>query len=139
MCQEEAENKQKMTNTQTWTYGFIFYFTFLFIIVTLFSIAGVFANNHDVVINDEFTSSFGLNTINQTRWVDGDTDSTATVGSYSITTTFKDLFSFFYFNISIYNHGIMQYLWLIRLIFVGLPMLGLVLTIYYSLPTVSGS
>ena len=128
-----------MASTQEWTYGLAYYFAFLFIIAILFSISGVFANNHDVVINDQFLSSFN-NDINQSRWVDGSNESLDTIGSYSISTTFKDLFSFFFFNISFYNHGVlMNYLWIVRLIFVWFPLLMLVLTIYYSLPTVSGS
>jgi len=127
-----------MASTQDWTYGLSYYFIFVFIIVTLFSIAGAFSGNNDVVINDQFTSSFD-NTLNQSKYTDTSNSSTQTVGSYSISTTFKDLYSFFFFNISIYNHdGLMQYLWLIRLIFVWIPTLMLLLTIYYSLPTVSG-
>ena len=127
-----------MASTQSWTYGFIYYFVFVGIIVTLFSISGVFADNHDVVTPAEFGNTYGLDA-NTTRWDEGETTDTNELGSYSISTTFKDLFSFFVFNISIYNHsGLMAYLWLIRLLFVYLPLLMLSLSIYYSLPTVSG-
>ena len=109
-------------------FGLTIYFTVLFIMVSLFSIAGVFSNN-DLVTDPRFSTAVS-SSIN------------SSVDSISVTTpnsAFKDVFSFFFWNISFYNNTIlMSYLWLFRIIFVYLPALWLMLSFYYSLPTVNG-
>jgi len=115
-----------------WMFGLILYFVGLLIIVSLFSISGAFAGNSEVVIDSRFSNS-----------LQGDINNSKTVDDLSIypsTSYFKDIFSFFYWNVSIYGDDniLVQYLWLIRIIFVFIPTLALMLTVYYSLPTVSG-
>ena len=115
-----------------WMFGLILYFVGLLIIVSLFSISGVFAGDNQVVVDSRFSSSLQGN-INTSKTADDLT-------IYPNRSYFADIFSFFYWNISIYGNDniLVQYLWLIRIIFVYIPFLALLLTIYYSLPTVSG-
>lgn len=127
-----------MAATQTYMNGFIYYFSFLFIIVSLFSLSGVFSDNHDLIVSQQYAGRYGI-TINQSQYSEGFAEEIGVFGSFKLKNYFSDIFSFFLFNISIYNHStIMEYMWLIRTLFIYLPLLALGINIYYSLPTVSG-
>lgn len=124
-----------MAGAADWMFGLIFYFVGLFIIISIFSIAGVF-NESTVSFDNRFSSSLQSHT-NETS--EGDVPSSIIPQkSY-----FKDVFSFFFWNINYYGDGennsvLVEYMWLIRILFVFIPLFILILTIYYSLPTVSG-
>lgn len=98
------------------------------------SIGGSFADN-TVTTSGGYTAQM----LSNQSHIEAPEGSTGLLGAFSMKSYFKDLFSFFVFNISI-NEGevLMSYLWLIRLIFVYMPLLFLTLSIYYSMPTVSG-
>lgn len=55
------------------------------------------------------------------------------------TSYFKVLFSFFAWNISITSGFLADYLWVIRVIFVWVPLLFAGMAFYYSLPFTSGA
>lgn len=115
--------------TQSVVNGCILYFIGLFIIVSLFAIIGAFPKN-EVITDSRFSSTLS-GSINASRVADS-TD------KLKIGTVFKDVFSFFFWNISFTDNGILiDYLWLIRILFVYLPLLVLLISIYYSLPFVS--
>lgn len=118
--------------TQEWIYGLTLYFVGISIIVSLFSLAGAFSPG-------EFQTSGGYNPqqSGQANFSDMPTGVTST---FSMGRFFKDVFNFFVFNISIGNDGslIYQYLWLIRIIFVYLPVTFLIIAVWYSLPTIGG-
>ena len=117
-----------MSNAQDWVFGLTIYFTGLFIVVSLFSIGGMFDGSVD--IDARFSSSISSN-INQSQSADD-------LG-FSLTDYFKDVFSFFFWDIQILEGTqLMSYMWLLRILLVYLPLLALVLSIYYSLQTVSG-
>jgi len=114
---------------QEWVYGLTIYFISIFIFVTLFSIAGVFT---EVQATGVTTTMDAYQSANASQM------STVTTG-FSWTRTFKDVFSFFVFNISISHSGvIMDYFWLFRIILVYVPLAFLVLALYYSAPFTSG-
>ncbi len=111
-------------------HGYILYFVLLFVVVSLFSIAGVFTQN-EVIVDQKFASSL-TGSINETA-------PAPTISPLKWGNFFKDIFSFFFWNISIYDDSeLMNWLWLIRILFVFLPLIGLLITIWYSVPTVSG-
>lgn len=115
---------------QEWVYGLILYFVGVFIIITLFSIAGVL-NSSQIHVTG------GYNPV-QKGSVNASDLPTGVTSSFSWSKWFKDVFSFFVFNISIGNDGslLYQYFWIFRVILVYLPVLALILAIWYSLPTV---
>lgn len=117
---------------QEWIYGLIIYFVGIFIVFTLFSIAGVFNQGQ---INVEG----GYNPIQKgsSNYSDLPTGVTST---FSIGKYFKDVFSFFVFNISIgtENSTLYNYFWIIRVIFVYIPVTFLIIALWYSLPTIGG-
>ncbi len=115
--------------SQTYMTAFVIYFIGLFIVVSLISLGGGFASG-------EVRVSLGYDPV-----IKGSVNDTAvTPGqSFKWSSFFKDVFSFFVFNVSSTGETfITQYLWLVRLIFVYIPLTLLVITFYYSLPTVSG-
>jgi len=115
---------------QRYMIGSVVYFTLLFVVVSLFSISGVFTGN-EVVTNVEFSSSLQSSNINDTQNVN---DLGFNHRSY-----FKDIFSFFAWNINVYEGiTLMSYFWIFRIVFVYIPILILILNIYYSLPTIAG-
>jgi hypothetical protein len=115
---------------QEWIYGLVIYFVSIFIIITLFSMAGVLQTNSVIV-------SGGYNPV-QKGSVNASDLPTGVTSSFSWSKWFKDVFSFFVFNISIGNDGslLYQYFWIFRIMLVYLPVLALILAIWYSLPTV---
>jgi hypothetical protein len=117
---------------QEWIYGLVIYFVGISIVISLFSIAGVLNPN-------QFHSSGGYNPQQQGQANFSDLP-TGVTSTFSMGKFFKDIFSFFVFNISIGSPGsiIYQYLWLIRIIFVYMPLTFLALAVWYSLPTVGG-
>ena len=119
---------------QDWTYALVIYFFGVFVVLTLLSLGGAFADN-----SVTSTGGYTPQTLANQSQIEAPEGSTGILGAFSMKSYFKDLFSFFIFNISI-NEGdvLMSYLWLIRLIFVYMPLLFLTLSIYYSMPTVSG-
>lgn len=113
---------------QEWVYGLSIYFIFSFIIVTLFSMAGSFSGG-----------SFSTVSVTQYQKANSTVSETNLLGiGYSWKNWFKDVFSFFVWNISITETGIANWLWLIRIILVYFPAAFLLIAFYYSLPTVSG-
>jgi len=122
------------SSTSDYMFSLIIYFIGLFIIVSLFSISGAF-NSGGVVFDDRFSSSLSTATLNNATGNQADDLTMIPKQSY-----FKDVFSFFFWNINVYqgSNTLITYMWLIRLLFVFLPLLALILTIYYSLPTISG-
>ena len=118
-----------MATTQDWAFGLSLYFIGLFVVVTLFSIAGAFSSG-------EVTTNTGYGT----AYIAGDNfTSPADDISYNPRGGYlKDIFSFFVFNIS-FNEGniLIEYMWLLRIILVYLPLLALMYTVWYSLPTIS--
>ena len=124
-----------MANTIKFMHGYIVYFLGMFLLVTLFSIAGVFQNN-EVIVDQRFSTAFsgGVNS-------SASPSAAAPTGlsAFKWNSYFKDVFSFFFWNISIYEDTeLMNWLWMIRLLFVYLPLLGLLIAIWYSVPTVNG-
>jgi hypothetical protein len=114
---------------QEWIYGLTLYFVGIFIAITLFSIAGA---TSDVSVQGGYNpqQQGGANFTSMPTGV----TSTLSIGTY-----FKDVFSFFVFNISLPTDTLIgQYLWLIRVIFVYLPVLFLVIAVWFSLPTMGG-
>jgi hypothetical protein len=118
-------------SAQDWVYGLIVYFVGIFIVFTLFSIAGVF-NQGEINVQGGYNPILKGST-NYSELPTGVT-STFSIGKY-----FKDVFSFFIFNISIGTDDsiLYQYFWIFRVIFVYIPVTFLVLAIWYSMPTVS--
>lgn len=120
-----------MANTIDYAHAHIYYFIMLFVIITLFSIAGVFRNN-EVITNSQFSSSLTA-TINKSG------EPSPSLSPLKWRDFFKDIFSFFFWNISIYDGDVLiEFLWIIRIIFVYVPLLSLIITLWYSVPTVSG-
>lgn len=115
---------------QEWIYGLIIYFVGIFVLVTLFSLAGALSPS-------DLSVTGGYNPMVSGQ-VNGSDLPTGVTSTFSIGKWFKDVFSFFVFNINIgqSNALLYQYLWLIRVIFVYLPVTFLVLAVWYSLPTV---
>ena len=112
---------------QEWVMGLTIYFIGVIVMVTLFSIAGVFSVS---------TSGGHLPTpIYNSTSTNLPTGITST---FSIGKILKDVFSFFVFNISISDTSsfIYSYIWLVRLILVQIPVLALLISVWYSLPTV---
>lgn len=128
------------STTQDWMYGFIMYFVGSFLFVSLFSIAGVFREN-EIVTDTRFSSSLQGNVdqnVNVTSLID---PSVNLFSGFKWGNYFKDVFSFFFYNITIYDNTqgeLMKNMWIIRIILVYLPLLAFLLCVYYSLPTVSG-
>lgn len=118
-----------MAGTIDWVYGLVLYFVGLFIIVSLFSIGGMFEGN--TIADTRFSTALS-GQVNQSQ--------TAEDLGFSLGNYFRDVFSFFFWDVQfITGTQLFTYMWLIRIIIVYLPLLALVLAIYYSLPTVSGS
>ena len=117
---------------QEWIYGLTLYFIGIAIVVSLFSLAGAFTPS-------QFSTHGGYNP-QQAGSANFSNLPTGVTSTFSMGKFFKDIFSFFVFNISIGNDGsiIYQYLWLIRIIFVYIPVTFLVIAIWYSLPTIGG-
>lgn len=118
-----------MAGTQDWVFGLILYFVGLFIVVSLFSIGGMISPT-DMTTDTRFSTALSIQ-VNQTQ--------TAEDLGFSIGDYFSDVFSFFFWDIQfLTGTQLFTYMWLIRIVLVYLPFLALVLSIYYSLPTVSG-
>lgn len=113
-----------MATNITMTYGIVAYYLLLAIVIMLFSMGGAFDNQEVITttpdISQELTSQ-----INQSELPD------SFVESFGIGKTIKNLFSFFVFNISITTKGVMDFLWLVRIIFVYFPALLLTITILF--------
>ena len=101
--------------------------------VSLFSMGGLFTDD-EVTIDNRFTSSL---TGNLNSSVIGEDPPSA--WSFSWSGYFKDVFSFFFWDIQFYTGTqLFEYMWLIRMIVVYMPLLALIIAFYYSIPTVSG-
>lgn len=125
--------------TQNWMYGFIMYFVGVFLFVSMFSIAGVFQNN-EVVTDNRFSTDLRGN-IDTGINVTGTDTSISLLGGFKWGNFFRDLFSFFFWNISIYDNSqgkLMDSMWIIRIFLVYIPLLAFLICLYYSIPTVSG-
>lgn len=121
-----------MASTQTWVYALIIYFLGLTVVVTLFGIANSFPNG-------EVTTA-GVSGIYEA--IDDTTNETnayAQSGNIDWGETFKFVWSFFGWNLYV-NDGevLMQYLWVVRIFLVYLPLLALVVSLFYSLPFIGG-
>lgn len=124
-----------MANTIKFMHGYIGYFALLFILITLFSIAGVFQHN-EVIVDQRFASAFSGSLNASASPPAGSPDG---LSAFKWNSYFKDIFSFFFWNISIYDDSeLMNWLWMIRIILVYLPLIFLLITIWYSVPTVNG-
>ena len=111
------------------TFGLIVFFLVEFVIVSLFSMSGSFASS-EVVVDTRFANTVAVT--NESQYQADDL-------SFNTGFYFRDLFSFFFWNISIYSGAtLMTYFWIVRLFIVWLPLTMLILSIYYSLPTVNG-
>jgi hypothetical protein len=116
---------------QEWVYAFIIYFVGITVVVSLFAIANVFPTG-------EFTARTGFNpqTIQPSN---GSDMPTGIISTFSMSKFFKTVFSFFIWNFYITGDSLaVQYLWVIRLIFVILPGMFLLISLYYSLPGLGG-
>jgi hypothetical protein len=114
---------------QTWMTGLILYFVGIAVVVSLFSIAGAFSDGNVQVTN--FYDAQLKGSVNESIEVPSK--------SFKWSGFFADVFSFFVFNVSFTDNSVLiEYLWLIRIIFVYLPLTLLVITFYYSLPTIGG-
>ena len=121
------------TGTQTWLYALIIYFSGLMVIVSLFSIGGMLTPDQ-VTTSTGFSRSLGGEVHNESGEV-----SAPSVSVFSWKSYFKDIFSFFVWDINVYEGKIlMEYFWIIRIIIVYLPLIALLTCIWYSVPTVSG-
>lgn len=121
-----------MAGTQDWMTGLSVYFIGMFVIVSLFSIAGVFREHEVITTADEFSS-------NLKGEADAEASPAPSLNPFSWKGFFKDIFSFFVWDIQINEEGtLMNYFWLVRIIIVYIPLLVLLLTLWYSVPTVSG-
>lgn len=117
-------------STQTWTYSLILYFVLGFIIVSLFSLAGAF-QDQKMQVSYAMTSS-GQN-------ISSSDFSQSPVSGHSTSSYFKDVFSFFVWNISITDMGVLSdYFWVLRIFLVWIPLTFLIISLYYSLPFTGG-
>lgn len=117
-------------STQTWTYGLIIYFVLCFTIVSLFSAAGAFSDGSMTATASMTTSG---------RNVSSTDFNPSPVAGHSTNSYFKDIFSFFVWNISISDTGVLgSYFWVIRIFLVWIPLTFLLISIYYSLPFTGG-
>lgn len=116
-----------MANTLTFTIGMVIYYTMLAVVLTLFSLSGVFDPTEIQTTHAEISTEVQYRVNGSIIPSDDTFESSFRVGK-----TFKDLFSFFVFNISIYDGSIlMEWLWIIRIFFVYLPALILTLAMLF--------
>lgn len=122
--------------TQTVAIGLILYFLGIGIFVTLLSAAGAFSDSSVVYNNPAQIADMATPDYNESYV---DTEAISGAKPWNIGVWFKDIFSFFAWDIHSTDSGELgQYFWLVRVLFVYLPMVLLIITIYYSMPTVSG-
>jgi hypothetical protein len=122
-----------LATTQNWVYGLIIYFFSVFVIVSLMSLGGYLSSN--VQTEGGYTPQ-QLRNMSRIEAPAGDT---SLIPDYDLKSYAKDIFSFFLWNINVTGDSLLaNYMWLVRLIFVYLPLLFLAIAFYYSLPTVSG-
>lgn len=113
---------------QIWTYTLLMYFLVLASFLGTLTQGEVLQNtNVRYVVNDEIRST----EYNETY----STDSPSSTNPWSFGEYISVLFGFFVWGIDL---GIGNWMWLVRLFFVYFPLTALLLSIYYSLPTVSG-
>lgn len=118
---------------QSWVVGLGIYFLGIGLLTLLGNLAGIF--DDDAVVLAGGANYQQLGAINTTVTA-GDV---GLFGGFKFSTFLKDIFSLFVFNISVSGDSLfVQYLWLIRILFIWLPGVMFVLGIYYSLPTVAG-
>ena len=113
-----------MANTITITTGLAFYYILVGLVVTLLSMGGAFDDRSVSTTAPEMSFELGA-TINKTELP------TNFVSSFGVGDTLKDLFSFFVFNISFNEGAALEWLWLIRVIFVYFPALILTLGVAF--------
>ena len=110
---------------QQWVYGLSIYFIGLLILITLMS---------PLLSAGQVTSNIRFN-LPQNETLQ------PKISVFSWGDNFKTIFSFFIWNINIYDSShaqLMQYMWIFRIIFVYIPLIALILCVWYSVPTVSG-
>ena len=117
-------------SAQSWIQGLTLYFVFIFIIVSLFVGGGLIASSP---VTGGYTGQ-KLTPLNQSS----SDESTGLFGGFNLSRYIKAVFSFFAFNIYFTDSTLLQYIIIIRILFVYIPLFFLALAIYYSLPTVSG-
>lgn len=108
----------------------------MFAIVSLLSIGGVFDGSLVTSTNGFATTDYSYNDTEPPSGIDS-----YVFGSFDFIGYLGDLFSFFVWDIHFYDGDqvfIMNNFWLVRMFIVWLPLFYLILTIYYSVPTVSG-
>jgi len=110
--------------SQAFTYALIAYFVIVSIFVGLLSYGGLLSDGSITVTQNEAINSYGPNTTYST--VIPDSASSWNVGTY-----ITDLFGFFVFGVEL--DGVGAFMWIIRLVFVYIPLLFLVLSIYYAI------
>lgn len=128
------------TGTQDWLYALILYFTGLLIVVSLFSIGGMFTSIEGST-NIQFSQSLKGQVHNKSGEV-----SAPSISVFSWKSYFTDVFSFFFWDINVYDQDksvarvgiLVDYFWIVRIIIVFMPLIALLLCIWYSVPTVSG-
>lgn len=113
-------------SVQTWTYALIGYFVMIGVFVSILSYGGVLGEN-SITTNDGVYNYEGNTTVIPPDTTYADT--------WNIGIWLGDLFGFFVFGI---NLDVGVWIWLIRTIFVYMPLTALILSIWYSMPTVSG-
>ena len=122
-----------MGNTQKWTFVLSMYFILVFILVTV-SYSSGYMTTSQIAINTDYASN--LNTDVNSSQLGQDIED---ISIWNWNDYFGVVFSFFAFDIVGVFEGniLMQSFWIIRIFIVWLPLLGLLYSLYYSLPTVS--
>jgi hypothetical protein len=120
-----------MSSAQSWIQGGIIYFVGLFIFISLVYNAGGF--------DSSFSSNYGSITVIESNTINTSSSNVPTSFSGS-KSYFGTIFSFFVWNFS-FNTGVLSnslYLFIIRTIFVYLPLIFLALSFWYSTALSSG-
>lgn len=123
-----------MGSTQSWTVGLLVYFVIMTVMVILFS-ASVAKDETIVFSGVSDVKNFDTN-LNQSELPTPSLTAVFNWGKF-----FKVFFGFFGFDLGFYDDNYpnaIAYLWIFKILFIYLPLMALILSIYYSLPTVSG-
>ena len=112
------------------------YFSLLFIVVSLFSIAGM---DNDLVVNENFKHNTFYNGSSPNTY--GTLQDSGT-SFFSFSDYFTDVFSFFAWDIHAKDgydddKEIFGYFWILRIFLVYIPLLVLILSVWYSFPTIN--
>jgi len=124
--------------TQTWTYALILYFLGISVVWILMADTGVSSDmavsgrgSDDLAFDSSGNVVLGNESISD--------DDAMDVSVWTVGKLFKHVLSLYAWNITIdADSTLAQYIFFIRLIFIWIPGLFLILSIIYSLPTMTG-